>query len=179
MKKLLFVFVAVMSVMTYSTSIYADGVVKIYKNGSYTIFHASEVDSIVFVSYSDDDEATDIGGVEALYGTWQQTNGYAIEDGEKHHEKNVGPDEAEYLKFDVNGTCTVCGGSRGIFYEYTHENKSYSFSFNQEKEELIIGDRILTIEILSSDALRLVEYDTMGAIVATYKKVENGVWGAF
>lgn len=176
MKKLLFVFTALISLVTYSTSSHADGVVKIYKNGSCTVFQANEVDSVVFAS---SDSSDDEYGIETLYGTWQQTNGYAIEDGEKHHEKNVDADEAEYLKFDANGTCLVYGGDRGLFYDYTYQSKSFSFNFDQEKMELIIGDRTFVVEILNSGTLKLKEYDNNGsgdAIVATYKKTKDGVW---
>ena len=122
----------------------------------------------------DDDESTGVGSVESLYGTWQQTSGYAFEDGAKHHEKSVSADEAEYLKFDADGTCLVYGGERGHFYD-TH--RSYSFIFDQEEKELRIGSYTFVVDVLSGGTLKLKdEYNEDEYVMVTYKKVSDSVW---
>ena len=65
MKKLLVIFTTIISLVAYSINTYADGVIKIYKNGSCTIFHANEVDSVVFAPYNNDDDESN-----KLVGTW-------------------------------------------------------------------------------------------------------------
>lgn len=48
MKKLLYIFVATVLSVVYGINAYADGGVKIYKNGSFTTIYANEIDSLVF-----------------------------------------------------------------------------------------------------------------------------------
>ena len=122
----------------------------------------------------DDDEPTGVENAESLYGTWQQTNGYAFEDGAKHHEKSVSADEAEYLKFDTDGTCSVHGGERGHFDDV---RSSYSFVFNQEEKVLKIGQTTFVVDALSGGILKLKdEYKKDEYVMVTYKKVSNSVW---
>ncbi len=122
---------------------------------------------------SDDDEPTGVAGVETLYGTWQQTNGKAFEDGAYHHDNDVSADEAEYLRFDNSGTCTVIGGDRGVFYS----NGTYPFTFNEESKSLKVGSRSLTVDVLSGGTLKLrYYYSSDEYILATYKKVSDSVW---
>ena len=122
---------------------------------------------------SDDDEPTGVAGVETLYGTWQQTNGVAFEDGAFHHDNDVSADEAEYLRFDISGTCAVRGGGNGVFYN----DGTYSFTFNEESKTLRIGSRSLVVDVLSGGTLKLKYYYTSDEyILATYKKVSDSVW---
>ena len=94
MKKLLFIFTAIISLVAYITSIHADGPVKIYKNGSYTIFHANEVDSVVFVAESSDDIEEPLDPSAEYVGTWtvQYVSGWGT---------SFEPDdtEFEYIQF--------------------------------------------------------------------------------
>ena len=53
MKKLLFVFAAVVSLIAYSTSSHADGGIKIYKNGNFITYYVNEIDSVVFFNGND------------------------------------------------------------------------------------------------------------------------------
>lgn len=128
---------------------------------------------------SDDDDATGVGDVETLYGTWQQTSGYAIEDGEKHHEKSVGKDEAEFLWFDDDGSCKVRGGDRGVCGLAEGEVRSYRYDFDQEEEQLTIGGTTYYVEVLSSGTLRLRRSYGSDSEVAVYKKASNDVWADF
>ena len=132
-----------------------------------------------FTACSSDDEPTDVGSVETLYGTWQQTSGYAIEDGEKHHEKSISADDAEYLKFGTDGICLVRGGERGHFDGDGFS--SYPFNFDEEEKEVKIGYKTLTVEVLSGSTLRLKYYynyssNSEDGEVATYKKVSDKIW---
>lgn len=123
---------------------------------------------------SDDDEPTGVAGIEALYGSWQYTGGYAYEEGAKHHERSVDASEAEYLRFDKSGKCLVSKSDYGMFYSGT-----YSFSFDEENKTLSVGYRTVTVDVLTGSSLRLKrssskysgDYD-----YAIYTKVSDSVW---
>lgn len=121
----------------------------------------------------DDDDATGVAGVESLYGTWQQASGYAIEDGEKHHEKSYSADNADYLHFGEDGVCQMIEADHGDFYY----RGSQSFNFDEEDNTLRIGSATYVVVTLSSGKLELrrywgdVDYDC-----DIYKKVSDSVW---
>lgn len=122
---------------------------------------------------SDDDEPVGVADVETLYGTWQQTRGAAFENGAYHHDNEVGADEAEYLRFDISGTCNVKKGGSGVF----NSNGTYSFTFNKESKTLLVGSRSLVVDVLSGGTLKLkYYYQSDEHILATYKKVSDSVW---
>lgn len=121
----------------------------------------------------DDDDVTGVAGVESLYGSWQQTRGVAYEDGDFHHEKKVSADDAEYLRFDKDGNCTVMSGDYGVF----DQNGTFSFSFNEESKSLRAGYQTFVVDGLSNNTLKLkYMYSSDEYILATYKKVSDNVW---
>lgn len=125
---------------------------------------------------SDDDEETGVSGIDALYGTWQMTNGAAFEDGAFHHERSIDADEAEYVRFDKSGTCYVREGNHGML----RHNGNYNFTFNQESKVLTIGSDSFVVDVLGANTLKLKYYWSSSRPddynYATYKKVSDSVW---
>ena len=73
MKKLLFILAAVISLVAYSINAYADGAVKIYKNGNFITYYANEVDSVVFFNDNENSNDTIESSVDEalLIGSWE------------------------------------------------------------------------------------------------------------
>ena len=147
MKKLLFLFTAVISLIAYSTSIHADGVVKIYKNGSCTVFQANEVDSVVFASSSDSSNDN------PLVGTWivkdvadeadiwfiqitlkSDGTGSIVSDDEEEDYEDI-DDSNYYVRWTINGNTLRIDMGEGhpddsLIGTYTLNGNTLTYSFH-------------------------------------------------
>ena len=107
---------------------------------------------------SDDDEESGVGSVSTLYGTWQYVRGYAVEDGEKHHEKSISSDDAGYLHFEnySSDVCIVFGDKNGLYYG--NSGDSFPFVFDQEEKTLKLGSYTYEVQTLTGNTLELRYY---------------------
>lgn len=179
MKKLLFIFAAVISLVAYSVSIHADGAVKIYKNGNYTIFYANEVDSVVFVSYSNNgtDDQDGEFNADAIVGTWKFTHEEGFEDG-NFYSKERTPDRIRYFHIDKDGTCIeyfIDNRDGDGKWEIT-VNSAYAFDVENKKLRFYSSwDDVITLTDTTLKLKSIYGEANEWWCIETYTKVDDSV----
>lgn len=150
MNKLLFIFATFISLVAYNTCIYADGGVKIYKNGSFTTIYANEIDSLVFFYDANDENGTI--NANTIIGIWKLIHEDGYEDGRSYSEDRTSSNEYYHLYED--GTCVRIRKDRDTgdwernvsTYALDIENKKIQLYYSEWDDLLLLTETTMKIK---------------------------------